>query len=260
MVTIFHFLERMYSMKKHFISFLSACILVCSLLLNLSLICQAAAPRYSSTPPELTINPYITLSKNTNYQLNPTLNGMSVNYADYTYEVSNPKVVQVNQTGLVTALKKGNSRITITSKTNEDASCSIRIYVGKRASKLRLNATRKTIYVDNYFMLKAQISPYRAAIKKVRFTSSNPDIAKVSSKGKITGISEGSATITVATIDGSNLSRTCYITVLEEEEEENTEDYDFFSFDADAKSSGNSDSLTTQTSSNATSNARKAAQ
>jgi uncharacterized protein YjdB len=72
-------------------------------------------------------------------------------------------------------------------------------------------------------MLKATLSPYRAAYKKLQYTSSNPKVASVSQKGKISANATGTATITVSTLDGSNLSKTCVITV-EEEDDEDTED------------------------------------
>ena len=45
------------------------------------------------------------------------------------------------------------------------------------------------------------------------WTSSNPEIATVSSTGKVVGIKPGEATITARTIDGSNLTASCTVTV-----------------------------------------------
>ena len=200
--------------------------------------CEAATFNYNTEQSSIAITSYITLNKKATYQLNPTVNGTSLDTSTLEYTVSNPKVAKVDEDGLVTALKKGNTRITISDPEDNYLPCSIRIYVGKRATKLKLNASKKTIYVDNYFMLKASGSPFRTAMKKLRFTSSNPSVAKVSSKGKITALSEGSATITVSTLDGSNLTKSCFITVLEEEEDDFEEDdYDFFPFEVDSKSS-----------------------
>ena len=47
--------------------------------------------------------------------------------------------------------------------------------------------------------------------------SSNQNVATVNSSGKVTAISSGSATITARTIDGSNLTSTCQVTVNDEE-------------------------------------------
>lgn len=224
---------------KAFLRTITLLLFVITLCSSLLLPCSAAF-YYTSEKQAMSINPYVTLTKKATYQLAPTINEENLDTSSLEYTVSNPKVVSVDENGLVTALKKGNTRITITDPQDRYLSCNIRIYVGKRATKLKLNTTKKSIYIDNYFMLKASVSPFRTAIKKFQFTSSNPKIAKVSSKGKVTGLAEGTSIITVSTLDGSNLSRTCTITVMEDDDEYyEDDDYDFFPFEVDSKSSTN---------------------
>ena len=223
---------------KTFMKHMIALLFIITLCGNLTLSCLAVAPYSYTEKQAISINSYITLNKKATYQLNPTVNGVSLDISTLEFAVSNTSIATVDETGLVTALKKGNTRVTISDEAGKYLPCTIKIYVGKRATKLKLNTYQKSIYIDNYFMLKASVSPFRTSIKKFRFTSSNPSVAKVSSKGKITGLSKGTATITVSTLDGSNLSKTCTITVLDEDEyEEPEEDFDFFPFDVDSKSS-----------------------
>lgn len=61
--------------------------------------------------------------------------------------------------------------------------------------------------------LTARILPNNATSQNVTWSSSNPSVASVSSTGKVTAISEGSATITVKANDGSKVEATCQITV-----------------------------------------------
>ena len=52
--------------------------------------------------------------------------------------------------------------------------------------------------------------------RPVKWTSSNEDAATVSDEGVITGKTEGTATITAAATDGSEVKATCNITVMDE--------------------------------------------
>ena len=61
--------------------------------------------------------------------------------------------------------------------------------------------------------LSAEIWPEHATNKKVTWTSSNPKIAAVDSKGKVTAKSAGTATITIKSADGGKTA-TCTVTVI----------------------------------------------
>jgi len=196
----------------------SAVVLSLVLLLSTALFADAA-PRTKADGAEKaapSIETYLVLNRNTTYQLCPTVNGVNADPSNYTYTISNRKVAQIDSSGLITTRKKGSARITIASRNNSSIYCTTRLYVGKKITRIRLTTAKKTILAGNYFMLKAKLSPGGAAYKKLEYTSSDTSVATVSSKGKVTGIAPGNTTITVRTLDGSNLSRTCTITVLSE--------------------------------------------
>ena len=77
---------------------------------------------------------------------------------------------------------------------------------------VQLNKTTATVNSGSAITLKANINPINAANKNVTWSSSNTKIATVSSTGVVTGISPGTATITVTTKDGSKKA-TCKVTV-----------------------------------------------
>ena len=73
------------------------------------------------------------------------------------------------------------------------------------ATKLKLNYTKKTIYVGDTFTLKVT-----GTKSKIKWSSSNKKVATVNSKGKVKGIGKGTAKIT-ATVGGKKY--TCKVTV-----------------------------------------------
>lgn len=84
-----------------------------------------------------------------------------------------------------------------------------------KATALKLSRTKKTVIAGKTYKIKYTVSPV-ATTDKVSFKSSDKTIAKVSSTGKITGVSEGTATITVKTSSG--IKKTFTVTVKKAEE------------------------------------------
>ena len=66
--------------------------------------------------------------------------------------------------------------------------------------------------MDGSETLTATVAPDNATNKKVTWKSDKPEIATVDASGKITGVKEGEATITVTTEDGGKTA-TCKVTV-----------------------------------------------
>lgn len=78
---------------------------------------------------------------------------------------------------------------------------------------ITLNKTSIRIANGSYFNLTASVSPTNSFDKIVRWSSSNTSVATVDQNGQVTAVANGSATITVATRDGS-VSATCAVTVV----------------------------------------------
>lgn len=75
-----------------------------------------------------------------------------------------------------------------------------------------LSPSSVSIAVGGYKMLTAIVQPSNATDKTVTWSSDKPEIASVTNTGRVTGESEGTATITVTTNDGSKTD-TCIVTV-----------------------------------------------
>lgn len=115
-----------------------------------------------------------------------------------TYISSNSKVAKVSSKGVVTALKKGTATITVK---NNGVKKTVKITV-KNPS---LNASSKTLKKGKSFTIKV-----KGKVGAAKFTSSDNKVAAVSSSGKVTAKSKGTATITVTT-NGMKLK--CKVTV-----------------------------------------------
>jgi uncharacterized protein YjdB len=115
-----------------------------------------------------------------------------------TYKSSNTKVAKVNAKGVVTAVKKGNAKITVTNN-------GIKKIFKVTVKNPKLNATKKTLKVKKSFTLKIT-----GKIGKATFTSSNKKVATVNSKGKITAKKKGTTYITVKT---NGIKLKCKVTV-----------------------------------------------
>lgn len=89
-------------------------------------------------------------------------------------------------------------------------------------SNITLNKSTDNLQVGQSEALVATIMPDNATNKTVIWVSSDPTIAIVDSKGKVTGVKEGVAKITAATVDGTNLNASCTINVVKETSETNS--------------------------------------
>lgn len=81
------------------------------------------------------------------------------------------------------------------------------------ATGLTLSASSLAIRVNASGQLTATLAPSSASIKKLFWETSNPRVAQVGQNGVIQAYIPGTAVITCRTMDGSNLSATCNVTV-----------------------------------------------
>ena len=80
-------------------------------------------------------------------------------------------------------------------------------------SETRANLIRTSSKKFPKLQLTATVLPEDASSKSVEWTSSNPGVAKVDKKGKVTALKAGKAVITCRAKDGSGVKATCTITV-----------------------------------------------
>ena len=130
-----------------------------------------------------------------------------------TYGSSNPDVATVSSNGLITAKKKGTATITVTATDGSGKSASCAVIVKQPVTGIQITPNGFTLVKGDVKDLKANVSPADADNPDVIWTSSNTNIAAVSSKGQVTAVNEGSCVITATCKDNASISASCTIVV-----------------------------------------------
>ena len=142
-----------------------------------------------------------------------TLHATAVVYTKETRTVSwasvNTAIASVHQ-GRVIGHAPGKTIITA-SVGSEVASCDVTVHAID-VTGVTLDKTELTMKEGTSLALTATVSPSDATFKNVLWSSDNPEVATVSSNGRVSAKKAGTATITVTTTDGSK-SATCTVTV-----------------------------------------------
>lgn len=123
------------------------------------------------------------------------------------FSSSDTSVASVDEKGTVKGLKTGSVTITAETESHQKASC--KINVKNAPVSMTLNATSKKLFIGQTLALKATLNS-GAAGNILSYSSSNPAVASVDSKGVVTSKTRGSAVITCKAYNG--VSASCTIT------------------------------------------------
>ncbi len=137
-----------------------------------------------------------TIFKGENFTLTPEVYPESAANKAVTWSSSKPAVATVDENGKITPVSNGSA--VITCKTVEGGyTAQCKITVKTKATAIELEKTSATIYTTKGVYIVPTVIPADASDKTVTYKSSDTSIAKVSSKGYVTGVGAGTATITV---------------------------------------------------------------
>ncbi len=126
---------------------------------------------------------------------------------------SDPGIASVDENGTVTAVTSGKTTITATiNDAGLSASCTVTVNA-KPAESITLDHENVSLNIGETLKLIATVLPDNASDKSVTWVSSDSVIASIDESGLVTAISEGAATITATTNDGSELTASCAVTV-----------------------------------------------
>ena len=145
-----------------------------------------------------------------------------------TWKSSNTSIATVDANGKVKGTKAGKVTITATTEDGTTATKTITVKAKQTTqpstpttpsevsvTSVKINGSKKEIYVNETLQLTATVEPSDATNKKVTWKSSNPSVATVDANGKVTGVKAGKVTITVTTSNGK--TATYEVTVKEKE-------------------------------------------
>lgn len=155
----------------------------------------------------------LTLHKGESGILQATVAPEDASFKSVVWSSSNEKIATVDENGKVTAQAKGTATITATSEDNDnvEATCTISVLAPYTKS---LKMSQTDVYMDTFETLRLTASPTPSdAEPKVKWSSDNEQVVKVSSNGTLTPTGEGFAVITAKATDGSNASAAASVTV-----------------------------------------------
>ncbi len=119
-----------------------------------------------------------------------------------TWKSGNKKVAKVDKNGLVKPVKTGTTVISVKTDNGLTASVKVKVVKPPKPKKVKLDKSGTVrLNLGEKLRLNATLSPRKAA-SRLTWSSSNKKVAKVSSKGKVTALKAGKATITVRTCNG----------------------------------------------------------
>ena len=154
----------------------------------------------------------LTLTEGEQATLVATVSPADASDATVSWSSSNPTVASVSG-GTVRALVPGTATITVTTNDGgKTATCAVT--VNRKAvpvESVSLNPTSVELMPGESATLVATVSPAGADNTSVSWSSDDVSVATVEN-GKVTGVADGSATITVTTVDGGKTA-TCAVTV-----------------------------------------------
>ena len=167
----------------------------------------------------------ITLAKNSTYDLNGSTSGtknMTVNPSSHDdqifYSSSNERVASINARGVITTLQPGETQITVSARCGSATdTVTLKVPLDKPAAAITLGRGEASVQAGKTLKLNATVTPSDSDDYDAYWTSSAPETARVDNDGTITGVSEGTAVITVKTLSGQSAS--CTVTVVKHSSE-----------------------------------------
>ncbi len=147
-------------------------------------------------------------------ELTATIAPGNADNQNVTWTTTNGSVAVVSGNGVVTAVSNGTATITVATEDGSyTATCEVTVAIPVNATDVTLDKTSVTLTTKGQTTaLAATVAPSNAANKNVTWESSDTSVATVSADGVVTAVSNGTATITVTTVDGSHKS-TCTVIV-----------------------------------------------
>lgn len=146
-----------------------------------------------------------------------TVNPENATEKGLTFEIDSNEFAEIDENGILTAKKRGDVTVTVTSKENVEKpkTATVKVKVRQPSQTLSLNESNVNLGKGSSYQLEAVVGPENADDKTVVWTTENADVATVSSKGNVTAKGCGECDIICTTNDGSGVTASCHIVVTQ---------------------------------------------
>ncbi len=155
----------------------------------------------------------LTLAAGSSKSLTAALTPADASNQALLWESDDPSIASVDALGTVTGVAEGTATVTVkTADGGKTAACEVIVTAPIHVTGVSLSSSKMSIAKGSAAFLAATVSPDNATDKSVTWQSSDPAVAAVDASGMVTGVSEGTATITVKSKDGAKTAQ-CQVTV-----------------------------------------------
>ena len=156
----------------------------------------------------------LTLTEGETETLTATVKPDNADNRKVTWSSDKTDVATVGGDGKVTAVKAGETVVTVTTEDGgKTATCKVTVKAkAVSVTEVTLDKTELTLTEGETETLTATVRPDNADNRKVTWSSDKTDVATVGGAGKVTAVKAGVAVVTVTTEDGGKTA-TCKVTV-----------------------------------------------
>lgn len=139
--------------------------------------------------------PAKTVAVGSTMQLMPVYTPDNATRKGVTWTSANEQIATVDANGVVTGLKRGNTRITALATDGSKIRANVNVQVTQGAQEIQLDKAELTVDAGKSGVLKATVLPKDANNKNVVWSSSDESVAKVNGQGRVTGVALGDCEI-----------------------------------------------------------------
>lgn len=162
------------------------------------------------------LSPSDSLSVGDTLRLIPTVLPANATSKSLRWASSRASCVSVTSDGLCQALSAGTAIISATATDGSRVSAQYTINVRPiLATSVSLSQDTVNLSVGDAIQFNCRVLPSNVSNKSVLWSVDNPSVASVSPMGYVSVFAPGQATVTVSTVDGSNLSASCVLLVAD---------------------------------------------
>ena len=159
------------------------------------------------------VNPTsISLVVGTRGQITGTIEPVGAINTGILWDSLNLQIATVDSTGLITAVNVGSTYITAISAGDSTKRTAALVNVTAPVIQITLDKQSMNLTVSQTAVLTMTITPATVVNKNVEWSSSDSNIASVDATGIVTGVGNGTAIISVKSIQ-ANLIATCSVTI-----------------------------------------------